>query len=290
MSSDQRGDAPATPLVWLDGRVTAADEARVAALDHGLTVGDGVFETCKVVHGRPFALGRHLRRLARSAAVLGLPEPDAVAVREGVAELLKAGPELPLGRLRITLTGGAGPLGSDRGSAVPTLLLAVAPAAPWPDDIAVVTVPWRRNEHSATAGAKTTSYAENVIALQRAHDTGAHEAVLANTAGMLCEGTGSNVVVDLGEGELVTPPLSSGCLAGITRELLLEWAAAEGVPMVERDLPRSALEAAGDVLLTSSTRNVQQVRQVDGRPVAGSVLGRAAVELFERRAAEDLDP
>lgn len=275
--------------VWLDGRVQDAASARVAALDHGLTVGDGVFETCKVDHGRAFALTRHLRRLERSCSVLALECPAEKVVREAVDELLEAAGPLPLGRLRITVTGGAGPLGSDRGGSEPTLVLAVAPAAPWPDHIEVVTVPWRRNEHSAVAGAKTTSYAENVVALNAAHAAGAHEALLANTAGMLCEGTGSNVVLDLG-GRLVTPPLSSGCLAGITRELFLEWAAQDGLPVQERDVPLAALADADDVLLLSSTRDVQHVDVVDGRAVPGTAVGREASELFARRAAEGMDP
>ena len=105
---------------------------------------------------------------------------------------------------------------------------------------------------------------------------------------MLCEGTGSNVLLDLGDGSLATPPLSSGCLAGITRELLLEWAAAEGLPLVEKDLPMAQLSSAVDVLLTSSTRNVQQVQLLDGRPVAGSELGRAAVRAL-RAAGSSAD-
>ncbi len=281
---------PATPLVWIDGRVIDGTQARISALDHGLTVGDGVFETCKVVDGQAFALTRHLRRLARSASVLGLPEPDVEQIRAGAKQLLAAAGGLVLGRLRITVTGGAGPLGSDRSTSAPTIVVAVSATAVWPDRIAAVSVPWRRNEHSATAGAKTTSYAENVVALQYARARRAHEALLANTTGMLCEGTGSNVLLDLGDGSLATPPLSSGCLAGITRELLLEWAAAEGLPLVEKDLPMAQLSSAVDVLLTSSTRNVQQVQLLDGRPVAGSELGRAAVKLFARQAAAQIDP
>jgi branched-chain amino acid aminotransferase len=275
--------------VWVDGRVLRSEEAHVAATDHGLTVGDGVFETCKIVAGAPFALGRHLRRLARSAAVLRLACPPEAEVRDAVAQLLAEAGPLPLGRLRITVTGGPGPLGSDRGAAVPTLVLAATAAQPWPDLIRVVTVPWTRNERSAVAGAKTTSYAENVVALQAAHDEGAHEALLPNTRGLLCEGTGSNVVVER-DGVLVTPPLSSGCLAGITRELFLEWAAAEGMPVVEDDVTLSDLAEAPEVLLTSSTRDVQHVSDVDGRLVPGTALGKAAHELFERRAAAGLEP
>lgn len=287
---DGRGHPAASGLtVWLDGRVGPAEAAFVSVNDHGLTVGDGVFETCKIVDGVPFALTRHLHRLARSAAVLRLPCPPPGKIRDAVADLLAASGPLALGRLRITVTGGPGPLGSDRGPGAPTLVLAAAPAAPWPDRIGAVTVPWARNERSAVTGAKTTSYAENVVALQAAHDRGAHEALLANTRGLLCEGTGSNVVVER-DGVLVTPPLSSGCLAGITRELFLEWAVAEGLPVAEDDVTLDDLAAAPEVLLTSSTRDVQHVGELDGRPVPGTALGKAAHELFALRAARDLDP
>ena len=275
--------------VWIDGRVTGARDARIAATDHGFTVGDGVFETCKVVDGRPFALTRHLQRLARSAAVLDLGCPPGAEVAAAVEQLLAAVGSMPFGRLRITVSGGAGPLGSERGEARPTVVLTAAAADRWPDRIAAVTVPWPRNERSAVAGAKTTSYAENVVALAAAHRRGAHEALLRNTRGELCEGTGSNVVVER-DGVLVTPPLESGCLAGITRELFLEWAAAEGMPLIEDVVTPGDLLGAPEVLLTSSTRDVQHVGDMDGRAVPGTTLGKAAVELFARRAAERHDP
>jgi branched-chain amino acid aminotransferase len=276
-------------MVWMEGRVMPADGAVVSATDHGLTVGDGVFETCKVVDGRAFALSRHLRRLARSAEVLALTCPSEDTLRAAVEELLAGAGPLPLGRLRVTLTGGPGPLGSGRDDVPPTLVLAVTPARPWPDRIAAVTVPWTRNERSAVAGAKTTSYAENVVALRAAHRRAAHEALLTNTRGEVCEGTGSNVVVER-DGVLVTPPLHSGCLAGVTRELFLEWAADAGLPVAVVDVMPEDLACAPEVLLTSTTRDVQHVDELDGRPVPGTALGKAAVELFARRLSRHLDP
>ena len=158
---------------WVDGQLLAdADAPAVRVTDHGLTVGDGVFEAVKVVEGRPFALTRHLERLQRSAAGLGLPAPDLDAVRRGVGAVLE-GEELPLGRLRITFTGGPAPLGSGRGDAPPTLVVVADAMKPQPETTAVVTVPWPRNERGALAGVKTTSYAENVVALARAAERGA---------------------------------------------------------------------------------------------------------------------
>jgi branched-chain amino acid aminotransferase len=277
-----------TTTVWVDGVLVGSDDAVVSALDHGLTVGDGVFETCKVTDGVPFALTRHLRRLERSATGLGLAPPDEDVVRMAVADVVGAA-ELPFGRLRITWTAGLGPLGSDRLAGPGTLVVAATPVAPWPDDVAAATVPWTRNERAATAGLKTTSYADNVVALQAAHARGGSEALMANTRGELCEGTGTNVVVAL-DGELVTPPLESGCLAGVTRGLLLEWAAEEGLPVVERTLPFDVLQSAEEVLLTSSTRDVQPLAALDGRPLRRGPLAAAAVELFARRSSQDPDP
>ncbi len=275
--------------VWVDGAVVAADQARVSIFDHGLTVGDGVFETAKVVDGVPFALTRHLDRLASSARGLGLTPPEDGALRDAVAVALAANADAvaagPL-RLRITLTGGTSPLGSDRGLAGPTLVVALAPLTGWAPTAKVVVVPWTRNERAATAGLKTTSYADNVVALAHAKAHGGSEAVLANTAGMLCEGTGSNVFVVLA-GELVTPPLTSGCLAGVTRALVLEWTGA-----IERDVPLGALLEADEVFLTSSTRDVQAVHAVgdDAYPDAPGPLTRHAAATFAERAAADVDP
>ncbi|MEU5582075.1 aminodeoxychorismate lyase [Streptomyces huasconensis] len=271
--------------IWLNGGLRDVDSARVSVFDHGLTVGDGIFETVKSVEGRPFALTRHLARLTRSARGLGLPEPDLDEVRRACAAVLEANP-LPLGRLRITYTGGLSPLGSDRGDQGTTLIVALGEAARRPDSTAVITVPWTRNERGALTGLKTTSYAENVVALARAREQGASEALFANTVGQLCEGTGSNVFVVL-DGEILTPPVASGCLDGITRALAVEWTGAR-----ETDLPMDVLDRADEIFLTSTLRDVQGVHRVDGREltVAPGPMTTKAMRTFDERAADDLDP
>jgi branched-chain amino acid aminotransferase len=154
----------------------------------------------------------------------------------------------------------------------------------------VVTVPWVRNERAATAGLKTTSYADNVIALAAAKEHGAVEAIFANTRGELCEATGSNVFVVV-DGVVRTPPLSSGCPAGLTRELVLEWCAHEGLAVVEEAMPLDVLQRADEVFLTSSIKDVFPVSAVDGRPLPapGPVTGRVA-DVWARHADKGMDP
>jgi branched-chain amino acid aminotransferase len=270
---------------WVNGALLDDPEQSVLPVtDHGFTVGDGVFESVKVVGGEPFALTRHLDRLARSAEGLGLAPPKDADVREGVRTVLEAAP-LELGRLRITWTAGPAPVGSGRGDGPGTLAVVAVPMEPAEETTAIITVPWVRNERSAVAGLKTTSYAENVIALAEAQRRGATEAVFGNTKDELCEGTGSNVfyVVD---GQLRTPTLASGCLAGVTRALLLEWTDA-----VEVDEPLDVLREAEEIFLASTTRDVQAVVRCDDRTLdAPGPVTRRAMATWAERAAEDLDP
>jgi len=272
--------------IYLNGAITDESQARVSVFDHGLTVGDGVFETVKVTGGVPFALTRHLRRLARSAEGLGLPAPDLDAISTGTRDLLKACGSPDTARMRITVTGGAGPLGSQRGHEPPTVVIALAELNDWGSACDVVMAPWLRNERGALTGIKTTSYAENVRALAYAAGRGGSEALFANTRGNLCEGTGTNVFLVI-DGELVTPPLSSGCLAGVTRGLVLEWVGA-----AERDVPVAALATASEAFVTSTTRDVQPIRTVDGRelPAAPGPVTRKAAQVFATRAAQSPDP
>ena len=257
---------------WINGELLSDPKApAVPVTDHGLTVGDAVFEAVKVVDGQPFAFQRHLDRLVSSAEGLGLVGLDPEAVRRGVAAVLEGDP-LPLGRLRITVTGGNAPLGSGRGTDPLTVIVVASPMEPAAETTAAITVPWPRNERGALAGLKTTSYGENVVALARAQQQGASEAVFANLAGNLCEGTGTNVfyVVD---GELRTPTLASGCLAGVTRALVIEWFGAREV-----DEPIEVAANAEEIFLVSTTRDVQGVHRWDDRerPAPGPVTTEAA--------------
>jgi branched-chain amino acid aminotransferase len=254
-----------------------------------VTVGDGVFETAKIVVGAPFALTRHHRRLLHSAAGLGLPVPDLALVDKGVAAVLEGDP-IDFGRLRYSVTGGVGPIGSDRDEAAMTTIVLAAPQPRPPASGRLTVVPWTRNERSAVVGLKTTSYAENVVALARAKAVGAIEAVFANTRGELCECTGSNVFVVV-DGVVLTPPADSGLLPGITRGLVIEWSRAAGVDVREQPLPLDVLATADEVFITSSTKDVLPIHAVDDRdlPVERPVTA-ALQQIFRTNAERTLDP
>ena len=276
--------------VWVDGRLGDAEDARISPFDHGLLVGDGVFETLCVYAGVPFAWTRHEARLRRSAEGLGLAPPPSETLR-AVAEEVIAANDLDDGRLRITITGGPAPLGSERSDAPPTVIVAATPAKQWPPAESVVVVPWTRNEHGAVAGLKTTSYAENVRALAYAHEHGGSEALFANTRGDLCEATGSNVFL-VRDGVVSTPPEGAGCLLGVTRALVLELCRVHHVAHKEVDVAVGAVAESDEAFLTSSTREVQPISRIDGRalPAAPGPITEKLATLFKDLVREDLDP
>lgn len=283
-----------TTVVWSAGSLRDPHAPLISAWDHGLTVGDGLFETMTVRDGGIFALTRHLARLSYGADRLGLGVVDTDEVRYAVAEVLRAG-EGAVTRVRVTLTSGPGPMGSARGDGPHTLVVTGLDAMR-PRICHAVRAPWRRNERGALAGVKSTSYAENAVMIALARDKGADEAIVANTQGHLCEGTASNVILER-QGELVTPPLASGCLAGITRGLALEWGAAAGLP-IRASVPGELTMAVLDEVLTgethlavtSSTRGVQHVSSLDGQALEpGPMLRRLAAQ-FELRAEQEPDP
>ena len=271
--------------IWLDGRLyDDPRQATIAGTDHGLLVGDGVFETLKVIEQGAFAISRHLNRMSRSAAALGLPPPDHALIREAIAAVLE-NRDFALGKLRITYTGGRGPLGSEAAYGPPTLMVALAPVNAAPPLTSIVTAPWRRNERGALTGVKSTSYAENVRGLGYAAALGAGEAIFLNTADHVCEGTGTNIFLVFKD-VITTPPLSSGPLAGVTRELIMEWS-----PVEERELTLEEAKRADEVFLTSSMRDIQGVERWDDRTFSSARPVTQALSVkFVTRTEADLDP
>ena len=260
---------------WVNGNLVDPLEASISAVDHAIVVGDGVFETLKVTKGIPFAVSRHIKRLSFSSQGLGIPLPNEDLVRKAIDELLEKDPAAE--RLRITWSSGPGPLSSSSGDGGGTLSVASSPGTNWPASEKVQLSEWTRNENGALTGLKTTSYAENVKALHSAHEAGCSEAVFLNTSGWVCEGTGTNIFFVI-NGNLVTPDLSSGCLAGITRELVIEITEVE-----EREISLSEASEASEAFLTSSTRDISPISSL-GEIVLPEVPGPVTVQVSEKFA------
>ena len=191
---------------------------------------------------------------------------------------------LPLGRLRITYTGGPAPLGSNRGDAAPTMVVVAAPmdAAPRPprSDGPLAA------QRAGSAGRREVHVVRRERGrARRGRKHGASEAVFENLAGHLCEGTGSNVGYVVG-GEVRTPTLDVGCLAGVTRALLLEW-----YDVREIDEPIEVLDDADEIFLMSTTRDIQAVHRCDERELeAPGPVTRELMDLWARKESEGIDP
>lgn len=265
--------------VWADGRVTEAGTPVAAGNDPALLAGHGVFTTTSVVGDRPFAPTRHLRRLRASARLAEVEVPWSDDELLGACtDLIAATPPVPadrLGRLRITVSAAA---------RSPLVQLTHAPA--WPDTSRVVVVDRPIDDADPLRGAKVVSRLAETLALAEAHRRGADEALRFTRDGHLSEGSASNVFLVL-DGRSTTPALSTGCLPGITRELVLEL-----VEVTERDdLTAADLQRAEEAFLTSATRGVHPISHLDGRdlPAPGPVTA-AASQAFTDLVTRDRDP
>lgn len=265
-------------FVWLNGEVVCTSEARLSPFEHGFTVGNGVFETLAFREGAFVALKRHHDRLTHSCSAMGLQVPSLEVFRDGLMEVMKAN-AMAEARLRFTVSAGEGLPATNAVEGRATMLAVATPLKPWPPTESVVIVPWTRNANDPLAGIKSTSYGGNVRALAQAKARGAGEAIFTNTSGHLCEGTGSNVFL-VRNGCVLTPPLSSGCLAGVTRALVIESS-----EVIEQDIPIEWFEHADEAFLTSSTRDVHPIAAINGRALAvvnGDLTRHAAAALRER--------
>jgi branched-chain amino acid aminotransferase len=257
--------------VWINGQLVNENDVNISPFDHGLLTGDGVFETMIAYGETPFAFSRHYKRLERSASVFDLSLPDADTLLAACRDVVRANVVCP-GRIRVTVTGGRAPLGSEKGNCPETVIVAAGELPQQPEVTEVVTVPFARNEHGALVGLKTTSYGENVVALAYARARGAREAIFGNVAGNLCEGTGSNIFI-VNNGELITPPLSAGCLPGVTRALVVDLCDKANINLQQTDTHLSKLKDADSAFLTSTLRGVQPIGRVDGHALRETVVG-----------------
>lgn len=282
-----QSETPISPRLLIhNGALCQAAEARVAISDGALRWGQAVFETLAAYRGTPFLIEAHLGRLRHAAATLDLHCPSDQLLVEAMETVLRANglDFADRARLRITLTSPE----RDQSGPLPlaSWLVEASPLPLHPERAAVITIPYARNERSALAGLKTINYGENVIALKLAREAGADEALFGNTRDQLCEGTWSNIFV-YHEGKYLTPPLSSGCLPGVTRALVIELFHVSQITVCEADLPMDRLADIEGAFLTSSLREIQPVSSLNGRAL-GDPPGLGLIRDAFRRHVERL--
>ncbi len=262
-------------LCYLNGRILPLAEACIPVMDRGFLFGDGVYEVIPVYGGRLFRLHEHLDRLANSLALIRLPDPLARDAWSDMLEELVARNGGGQQSLYLQVTRGVAPV---RDHAFPdpirpTVFAMVTPlvtpdAATLQRGIRAATVPDVRWDYCHI---KAITLLPNVLLKQQALDGGASEAILIRD-GNATEGSASNVFV-VSDGTLITPPKSNLLLPGITRDLVVELARANALALEERPIPEALLRTASEVWVTSSTREVMPVVELDGTPVGDGKAG-----------------
>lgn len=269
--------------VKLNGRIVPAAEAAVNVLDHGFLFGDSIYETMRSIGGTVFRLPDHLERLRRSAAGLRLPVPWTDAELEGELGSLMGAVGGDAHYLRLIVTRGRGELGYGLNPLQePNLVILGGPFQEVPETrlregFHAVVVTTRRNPlGSLPPSLKTGNLLNPRLAALEAQAASADDAIMLNIDGNLAEASTSNLFLVLPGGVLATPNLASGLLEGVTRRVVLELALAEGIPVREEALPAALLQECEEAFLSSTTRSVAPLRQIDGRSfqVPGPVTER----------------
>jgi branched-chain amino acid aminotransferase len=273
------------------GRPVDPADAKVSVFDRGFLYGDSVYETMRTAGGRVVELGRHLDRLRRSAAGIALELPfSSEQIKAAVDETLAAAAN-PDSRIRVVVTRGVGPIALDiRKSESPLLAVFVQPiefpaAAVYDSGISAWLVDVQKSVRGMLdPGLKTGNYLPSIMALRAAIQKRSEDAIMCNADGNVAEGATSNVFL-VSDGQLVTPSLESGVLAGITRSVVLELAVREGMSPLETTVRPKQLRGASEVFLTSSVRGIMPVTNLDGDPVGGGDVGPTTRRLMEVYAA-----
>ncbi len=283
MSGAGQGPAGGEPVIWLDGALRPAVDARVSVLDRGLLYGDGVFTVARAQGGRVVELERHLEQLCADAACLRLVAPPLPELVGAVAAVVAALPPTRA-RIRVALTGGPGSLAlrwseRQRGSA----LVMGEPASAPPAALRVAIVDEPRLVPSRTWAPKTLAYLPSLQAREQARERGADEAIRLfpdDTAG---EAAAGNLFAVLA-GVVVTPP-ALGIRPGVTRRRVLELCHQLGLPWQERSLGRAELGSADELFVTSSVAGLVPIIALDGAPRAVGVLARSLLAAYEAFSA-----
>jgi branched-chain amino acid aminotransferase len=261
-----------------NGRLLPIEEARLSPGQSGLLNGWGLFTTVRIVEGVPFAFGRHWKRLERDAERTQCPFPfKEAAVRGQLSEVLRAN-DVREGCARIyAVNNQTGLWRSDESLPAADLLICSADLPAHRASVRVALRQHGRHAASPLAGTKVTSWLNNVWCLQEAQRAGYDEVVLLNERGEVAECTSANIFCVRG-GRVATPPLDSGCLEGVTRDILLEIGAGAGAPVEERTLFPEDLYAADEVFISSTNRGVLAVAEIAGRKTA-TVSGHVTEKL-----------
>lgn len=279
----------------IDGILSPLDRAMVSVLDRGFLYGDSVFETVRTYGGRPFALERHLVRLERSAELvhIRLPVPREVLEHEVLEAVRTTGNAESY--VRVMVTRGMGELGLDPSATLrPMRLVIVTPLTPpsaevYEHGISAVTYRARRAaDATPAAGAKVGNYLVAVLAVERAHASGAAEAFIVDSEDRVVEGATSNVFF-VRHGALLTPPEDAGILPGITRGIVLDVAKDLGIAVELRAPGLSELGDFDEIFVSSSIRELLAVIRVDGSVVGAGSPGAVYTRLlaaFRERARE----
>jgi branched-subunit amino acid aminotransferase/4-amino-4-deoxychorismate lyase len=261
-----------------------AERAQVSVFDSGLMQGIGLFETMRAYNGRVFRLERHLDRLANSARALGWSVlPDADELRENVEQVIGA-TECEDARVRLTVTTGT-LRSSERETPELTVIAAAAPGAKYPDEcytqgVTVLISAHRQGAGDPTAGHKTTSYFSRLASLREAHARRVFEAIWLTYDERVAEGAISSVFLVRNE-RLLTPPLDTPVLPGITRAAVIELAVELDIPVREQELTRQDLTEADEVFLTSSLMEIVPVVRVEREPIGTEKPGETTAQLYE---------
>jgi branched-chain amino acid aminotransferase len=274
--------------IYLDGQYYDKENAKISVFDHGLLYGDGVFEGIRFYHGRVFRLSEHIDRLYNSAKAVCLKIPaEKSAMIEAVLETIRQN-ELQDGYVRLVVTRGSGDLGLNPAlCSRPTVLIIASKITLYPEEmyrngLEVVTCATRRIAHGALSPMiKSLNYLNNVLAKIEAQQAGAGEGLMLNEQGFVAECTGDNVFT-VKAGKIFTPPISSGALAGITRQVAFEMAAEFGIPLSEPEMTRYDIYTADECFLTGTAAEVIPVVRLDSRVIGDGSPGPITRRLIER--------